>query len=207
MTENPDWSPQMLFKVGFFVELGLVLLAAVVGLIFERSPYPFVLRLEPIALAWSLPATVPAILTAILLTSSLGRKVRPFQRIYEHVKAILDKPLRGLGIMELTLLAAAAGIGEEVFFRGVLQTIAGIELASVIFGLLHALTPTYFLLATLMGFYLGWLYDATGNLLVPIVVHWLYDTLALWLLRREFVKDAGSPAEPSGGDEESPAGA
>jgi hypothetical protein len=198
MHEPPDWSPQVLFKVGFFVELGLVLLAAVVGLIFVGSPYPFVLRLEPIALAWSVPATIPAVLTAILLTCPLGRKVRAFQRIYEHVKAILDKPLRELGIVELTLLSAAAGIGEEVFFRGVLQTIVGIHIASVIFGLLHALTPAYFLLATLMGYYLGWLCSATGNLLVPIVVHWLYDTLALWLLRREFQKDDGAPRAPEG---------
>ena len=54
------------------------------------------------------------------------------------------------------------------------------------------------LLATLMGYYLGWLCSATGNLLVPIVVHWLYDTLALWLLRREFQKDDGAPRTPEG---------
>ena len=35
-----------------------------------------------------------------------------------------------------------------------------------------------------MGFYLGWLYQATGNLLVPIMVHFLYDWVVLeWYLR------------------------
>ena len=58
-------------------------------------------------------------------------------------------------------------------------------IASLLFGVAHALTPAYFVLATLIGFYLGGLYIATGNLLVPVLVHFLYDWLALaWLLSR-----------------------
>ena len=53
-----------------------------------------------------------------------------------------------------------------------------------VFGLLHFITPLYALLAGLMGLYLGWLYEATGNLIVPMIVHGLYDFAALVYLVR-----------------------
>jgi hypothetical protein len=56
----------------------------------------------------------------------------------------------------------------------------------VIFGLLHFITPTYALLAGLMGAYFGLLLDATGsrNLLGPILAHGLYDYLAFLVVIR-----------------------
>jgi membrane protease YdiL (CAAX protease family) len=59
----------------------------------------------------------------------------------------------------------------------------------VLFGLLHLVTPTYAVLAALMGGYLGWLYVRTGNLLVAIIVHALYDFFAL----SYFVKGRAGP--------------
>lgn len=72
-------------------------------------------------------------------------------------------PVQGLG-----LLALGAGVGEETLFRGFLQSAAiqglagvlpaefatacGLAAASVVFGALHALTPSYFLFATAAGF-------------------------------------------------------
>jgi len=57
-------------------------------------------------------------------------------------------------------------------------------LAAVLFGLLHFITPTYAVLAGLIGLYLGALWLATGNLLTPIVTHGTYDLLALVYLAR-----------------------
>ena len=68
----------------------------------------------------------------------------------------------------------------------------GLGITSVIFGLLHALTAMYFLIATAIGLYLGWLYQTTHHLLVPIIVHWLYDVVALFLFRRRFRKESFS---------------
>jgi membrane protease YdiL (CAAX protease family) len=87
----------------------------------------------------------------------------------------------------MALVAAAAGIGEELFFRGLLQAgisdcygwPAGLILASVVFGLVHFLTAEYALYAALVGAYLGALYVFTDNLLVPIIAHALYDFVAL----------------------------
>ena len=58
--------------------------------------------------------------------------------------------------------------------------------ASVLFGLGHMVTPTYAVLAGLIGLYLGALSMVFGNLLQVVVVHSLYDFVALlYLVRRQ----------------------
>merc|ERR1712238_397172 len=54
-----------------------------------------------------------------------------------------------------------------------------VGIASIIFGLLHAVTPLYAFLAALASVYFGWLYLITGNLAIPIVTHAFYDWAAL----------------------------
>jgi hypothetical protein len=83
-----------------------------------------------------------------------------------------------------------------MLFRGVIQNAiadqfvdpvgvaAGWIAASLLFGLLHWVTLSYAVLATLIGLYLGGLWIVTGNLLVPAVVHALYDFWALVYLVR-----------------------
>ena len=93
-----------------------------------------------------------------------------------------------VGTITALALGVAAGLGEEMLFRGVLQNELGIRLgsdylavgiASIIFGALHAVTPLYAGLAGLASVYFGWLYLATGNLAIPIVTHAFYDWAAL----------------------------
>lgn len=90
------------------------------------------------------------------------------------------------------ILSAAAGIGEEVLFRGFLQIYLydfigvgpAILITSVIFGLLHFGSVSYFLLATLMGIALGTAYHFSGSLLLIMVWHTIYDVLAFWVVTR-----------------------
>lgn len=87
------------------------------------------------------------------------------------------KPL--VGLVTATALGIAAGLGEEMLFRGVLQyelgtrfgDIVAVFVASVIFGALHAVTPLYAFLASLASVYFGYLYLSSGNLAVPIATH------------------------------------
>jgi membrane protease YdiL (CAAX protease family) len=76
--------------------------------------------------------------------------------------------------------------------------IAGLIASNVIFGLLHFLTPTYALLAGLMGVYFGVLLDSTNppSLVIPMVAHGVYDYLAFLLLRRAARREA-IPVEAS----------
>lgn len=95
-------------------------------------------------------------------------------------------------------LGAVAGIGEEMLFRGLLQTQLlqlpaltttpgwiPILITSIIFGALHAITPLYALIATIASMYFGYLFLWTAdayqqlNLAVPIICHAVYDVGAL----------------------------
>ena len=70
-----------------------------------------------------------------------------------------------------------AGVGEEILFRGALQPLVGLVLASTIFGLLHWSTPSHALVATAAGFGLGVLYARSGSLWPPIVAHAAVDVV------------------------------
>jgi membrane protease YdiL (CAAX protease family) len=93
----------------------------------------------------------------------------------------------GAAIVIALALGAAAGIGEEMLFRGVLQSelsnnmgeLLALGSSAVIFGLLHAVTPLYAFLAGLASLYFGELYIQYHNLAVPIVCHGIYDVGAL----------------------------
>jgi membrane protease YdiL (CAAX protease family) len=58
--------------------------------------------------------------------------------------------------------------------------------SAVAFGLMHPVTPTYIVLATLIGIYLGGLVIWTGNLLVAIAAHAVYDAVHLLIARHGF---------------------
>jgi hypothetical protein len=94
---------------------------------------------------------------------------------------------RGMSVPQLTLLAAAAGLGEELLFRGVIQEELGLGIASVLFGLLHGPTRELWplaLWAAVAGAALGVLYQVSGNLFVPALSHALYDGAALVYIAR-----------------------
>jgi membrane protease YdiL (CAAX protease family) len=88
---------------------------------------------------------------------------------------------------ELALIAALAGIGEEMLFRGLIQTwltgLAGPTVAIVataaLFGLAHAISRSYVFFAFLLGLILGYLYYVTASLPSVMIAHAVYDFVAL----------------------------
>lgn len=139
----------------------------------------------------------------------------PFRRLVSEVDEHLLPLFRTCSLPELALIAAAAGAGEEALFRGVIQlgvgNVAGIwvgvAVASVAFGLAHLLTPTYVILAGLIGLYLGALAVVTGGVWAPMVTHAGYDfvALAVWVHSPRSLPAAGGAAtpEPRPGTDES----
>ena len=201
------------FTVAFLFELGLVLVAALVGYMTSGTPFPFELKLNDYqwvlrGFGYGVLATLPPAIFAFFATSSIGLRLGAMRRMYDRVKSLIGTSLVQLSAWEILLLAASAGVGEEILFRGVLQPTLGIVTTSVLFGMLHWLSTTYFVLASLMGFYCGWLFGVTGdNLLAPITVHWLYDAVALFLfqhrVRRDRERNEATPTGPEslrGGD-------
>lgn len=92
----------------------------------------------------------------------------------------------------LIALSVFAGVGEELLFRGAIQGWlaqhindgVAIVAASLLFGLVHYLSFTYFVLATGLGLVLGTVYAMTDSLVLVMVWHGVYDMIALYCLRR-----------------------
>ncbi|MBK1850329.1 CPBP family intramembrane metalloprotease [Marinobacter sp. 1-4A] len=113
--------------------------------------------------------------------------------------ADLDRQMRGLYEFAsgyswpvLILLSVFAGVGEELLFRGAVQgwlaehtgPITAVIAASLLFGLVHYVSFTYFVIATGLGLVLGMAYAITDSLLLVMVWHGVYDMVALFCLLR-----------------------
>src|SRR5690625_4573233 len=118
------------------------------------------------------------------------RWAREMQAVATRLAALLFAGRVPGAIVAVSVLA---GVGEELLFRGVIQTwlgqqtspVIGLIGASVLFGLTHAVSRSYAVLTAVVGAYLGLLYHWSGNLFIPVVVHALYDWVALhYYLRR-----------------------
>ena len=109
--------------------------------------------------------------------------IRSLRRLY--VEAL--RPLfSGVGVTAVVAISVAAGLGEELFFRGVLQAELGLIAASVIFGIAHmggAGTLAFGCWAGVIGVLLGSLAIWTDGLIAPIVAHTVYDAAAMSYIR------------------------
>jgi uncharacterized protein len=122
---------------------------------------------------------------------------RPFREITEFVEKNLMPLFCQCRLFEIAAIAALAGLGEEMLFRGVVQMAVseeiggtygiwlGLIIASALFGIVHSITPMYALLAATISVYLGLVWLWSGNLLLPIIAHGLYDFLVLWYMKRK----------------------
>ena len=93
----------------------------------------------------------------------------------------------GYFIMAIIVIAIIPALGEELLFRGFLQNIlkrifkndhVAIWVAAILFSAIHF--QFYgFIPRMLLGALFGYLYVWTGNLLIPIIAHFLNNSLSL----------------------------
>ena len=92
--------------------------------------------------------------------------------------------------LNLVLIAVFAGVGEELFFRGVLQRLfikifknpwAGILVTAFIFSAIH-LQFYGFIPRFILGILLGLLYWYSGSLWPSIIAHFVYDAFAVVMI-------------------------
>lgn len=194
-------------RLAVALEGGLLIIALGLGLLLGVRPLGGA-RITAAALAGGAVATVPTILLMWWLSSSTWR---PLRRLRREVEDTIVPLFADCTMAELVLIALLAGVAEETLFRGLVQRgigeaagpVAGLLVAGGLFGLAHFVTHTYALLAALLGIYLGTLLLVTGNLVVPIVVHTLYDVVALlhWVRqarRPEAEAGSGHPGDAEG---------
>jgi len=187
--DNRRSSPSGLsFGAGMAFEAALVLVAFVWGWLFKQRPLVDLrwnLQAFGLGLAGALPPFIFFLWTLRSNLRFLARHRDLVQRLIQHVFA-------GWTVPQFALISACAGFCEETLFRGAIQASLVVRLgpalalgvASLLFGASHLITWTYGILAALIGCYLGVLYLWTGNLLVPMTAHFVYDFIALvWLVQ------------------------
>ncbi|MEM9659110.1 MAG: CPBP family intramembrane glutamic endopeptidase [Planctomycetota bacterium] len=169
-------------------ELALGVVGAVIALALD-APLRHRLVVTPDNLLRGAVACVPMLL---LLTLLAGLSWRPIRELRRQVERIVASLFGDATLVGLAAVAASAGVGEEILFRGAVQPLIsqwttpaiGLGAASLLFGAAHAASATYFALAAAVGLYLGWLAQHYDDLVAPIVAHAGYDFIALLVLRR-----------------------
>lgn len=94
-------------------------------------------------------------------------------------------------LFQIALIAAVVAIGEEILFRGVIQTHLGLILSSLIFAFVHyryLFNWFLFVNITALSFFIGFIYLQTGNVLVTIFMHFLIDFLLGCIIKFKFEK-------------------
>lgn len=127
----------------------------------------------------------------------------------EHVLNI-----QSFGHFALALLVVAvfAAVGEEVFFRGIMQNLLGswtgnkhvaIWVTAVVFSAIH-LQFFGFFPRLLLGAFFGYLYLYSGNLTVPILGHFFHNALGVTALYAANLQPGGLSVDPDQMDKAAP---
>jgi uncharacterized protein len=180
------------FKSACFFEASLVLVAVFLGWVANIDPFKNIYFSET-AIALGVIGTAPLFLMFLAMEQIQGKSVTDIRKLLLNT---LGPGLHRYHWTDLLILAAIAGVSEELLFRGVIQPwiesswgmTAGLIVSNIVFGLVHAVTPLYAVLAALVGIYLGLSLDYGGdrNLLIPIIIHGFYDFLAFVALMRVY---------------------
>lgn len=123
----------------------------------------------------------------------------------DTVKKLLVMDHLGEFLLNVLVIGVMAGVGEELLFRGVIQKEfyrwfrsphLAVWLAAILFSAMHFQFAGFFP-RMLLGALLGYLYLFTRNLFVPILIHFLNNTLpvvSLYVAGRDLT-DLGTDPE------------
>ncbi len=124
-------------------------------------------------------------------TTSLGKWMKQSEeQAGKQIAFMLKKNSIQDLLMNLLFIAVFAGVGEELFFRGILQRIfikmfknpwAGIIVTAIIFSAIH-LQFYGFIPRFVLGVLLGMIYWYSGSIWPAIIAHFMYDAFAVVLI-------------------------
>ena len=191
--------PNVFFWFGVLFEAALVVVASVISWIVDGDPFPFddSFRVDVSTVLAAIGWTIPLAIYARIATSDWGLRFAPLRGIHDKVREHMGPSVVRMRVWQLFALSLAAGIGEEFLFRGVLQEYWGVGTTSLVFGLLHALTPAYFFLTFAMGALLGSIYELSEhNLALVSLIHFGYDFVVFVLLKKRFIEKGEVDLDP-----------
>ena len=190
-------SPKRLLQLGFYIEGGCLLAALVLGSLGfcdANQPLGDFFRLDYRAtISWTIGGLLA---TFVIAATILYIPLRPFREFRDFVNHFLSPVFEPFSLGQIALLSASAGIGEEMLFRwclqGGLQTVfagwfgavGALCVASVVFGLCHAMSLMYVVAASLIGGLLGTIMLLSGSVVPAILTHAIYDFVAILILRQ-----------------------
>lgn len=124
-------------------------------------------------------------------TTSLGKWMKESEeQAGKQIAFMLKKNSIQDLLMNLLFIAVFAGVGEELFFRGILQRIfiklfknpwIGIVVTAIIFSAIH-LQFYGFIPRFILGVLLGLIYWYSGSIWPAIIAHFMYDAFAVVLI-------------------------
>ncbi len=176
----------------FYAFVGLVFGAVAIYVRGElwTHPQPW-LSLSPLsAHAYSILLGFTVGLVGVGSTFALVKRTSWAKLLHDELRpSVTDMPLSGI-----VAVAIFSSIGEEILFRSVLQTATNVWIQALVFGLAHQLPGrsrwTWVLWAMIMGLIFGFLFEATGSLLGPIVAHATINGMNLRFLQTHQVRPA-----------------
>jgi hypothetical protein len=182
-TSNPARGAVLLY--------GLLTVGAVTWVLADRGTvdlwrHPAPLLHLPFALGFvgGLLAGVVLGLVVAGLTRWAVRRTRLAAGLHTEFRGLLGQ----VSDSDILLLALLSAVAEECFFRGALQPTVGLVAASLVFGGMHVPVNKHFILwtleATVLGFALGGLFWASGQLAAPIAAHFTINYKNLHFVRR-----------------------
>ena len=182
--------------------LGLFLIPALVfAYLSDPKPLHYLgLRKAPVFFFVAGVALLVAALPLVEYLGLLNRKINFPDSIEGWMKATEKDAQQQIGlllkgsspadlILNIIMVAGFAGVGEELFFRGVLQRLAiwgfknvwvGIVVTAVLFSAVHFQFYGFFP-RLLLGIFLGAIYWYGGSLWPAIAAHFFYDALLITL--------------------------
>lgn len=187
--EQTQRIPAVLFPVALLTSLTLLTAALIAA---RLSPVPLRRRLRVGPAPLSLMGYAIAIIGALAVSQTSNSIINLIGVGQSGTLKLLDDVMHNLSGVNLALalfcVALAAGVGEELFFRGYAQTrlvrrwgpAVGILVASALFGLIH-MDPVHSTFAFLFGIYLGFLAHRAGSIRPSVACHVVNNAVAVLL--------------------------
>ena len=188
-----DMSTKSLHKiifVGVSLELGLVAVYCLWAL-YRSAIYPLNITINTTLIGLLIP--LPIIAVNIVLFCSPLTHLKVLSASNRFINNVVKPFINDLSVPAAIIISAAAGIGEELFFRGLLQTELGLVLSSLLFSILHfglAVKEFKFMafLYFVIGLYFGWFLIITNSLWALCVAHAAYDFIVIVYMRSHWNK-------------------
>jgi len=186
---DPEAARQMLLRMSV-VSFVIMVLISVAGVRWTGAVLPALSGGSvPRMLLWGVALAIPLLGMLTVIRHARWSWIRD---LWIQPAGLIGPAVSRMTRLELALIALSAGVGEELLFRGFLQhwllvtgIVPAILLPSMLFGLLHWLSPAYAATVFLVGLYLACLIALVPGVSLGalMVAHTLYDLIALVLLR------------------------